>query len=343
MRLCVLIAAKNEAIAIGSTIDSVISAGVEREHVYLVSDGSTDDTAELGRGRGIQVLELSVNGGKSVAIAKGIKHFNLASYDLLALADADTTFEPGYFAAMAHAFEKFPNAAIACGKVKSRPKNWLTAWRALQYAIGHWLIKEGQNALGTINVAAGCCSVFRMSLFDQIWESTPSIVEDMMATLRAHDLGYDVIYVRDAVVVTADPQDLLRSYTRQLTRWNGGAWSCTRQLKMWGSTRKIALETQLVMSEGFIVSAMLLFVPIWFFLFPRVVETWLTIDGSFMLISAAIVSFKHKRWDILLYAPTYFVLRFVDSYLFLKGFYQAFLGPKSEKLSWQSSTRYKLT
>jgi poly-beta-1,6-N-acetyl-D-glucosamine synthase len=343
VRICVLIAAKNEGIAVGSTIDSIVSAGVDKRDVYLVSDGSSDDTALLGRGRGIQVLDLPVNGGKSLAIAKGIKHFNLASYDFLALADADTTFESGYFAAMVRAFAMFPNAAIACGKVKSRPKNWLTAWRALQYAIGHWLIKEGQNALGTINVAAGCCSVFRMSLFDQIWESTPSIVEDMMATLRAHDLGYDVIYVRDAVVVTADPQDLLHSYTRQLTRWNGGAWSCTRQLKMWGSTRKIALETQLVMSEGFIVSVMLLFVPIWFYLFPRVVETWLAIDAGFMLISSTIVSLRHKRWDILLYTPTYVVLRFVDSYLFLKGFYQAFFGLKSDKLSWQSSTRYKLT
>jgi cellulose synthase/poly-beta-1,6-N-acetylglucosamine synthase-like glycosyltransferase len=342
MRVCVLIAAKNEGIAIGSTIDSIVSAGIDKEDVYLVSDGSTDDTALLGRSRGIQVLDLPVNGGKSLAIAKGIKYFNLASYDLLALADADTTFEPGYFAAMARAFEKVPNAAIACGKVKSRPKNWLTAWRALQYAVGHWLIKEGQHALGTINVAAGCCSVFRMSLFDQIWESRPSIVEDMMATLRAHDLGYDVIYVRDAVVITADPQDLLRSYSRQLTRWNGGAWSCTRQLKMWGSTRRIALETQLVMSEGFVVAILLLLLPLWLYLFPRTVATWLTIDGGFMLISAAVVSATQKRWDILFYMPTYLALRFVDSYLFLKGFHQAFLGPKSEKLSWQSSTRYKL-
>ena len=62
-----------------------------------------------------------------------------------------------------------------------------------------------------------------------------------------------------------------------------------------------------------------------------------------MLISAAVVSLRHKRWDILLYTPTYLVLRFVDSYLFLKGFHRAFFGPKSEKLSWQSSTRYKLS
>ena len=148
MRVCALIAAKNEAVAIVSTIDSIISAGVDEKDIYLVSDGSTDDTAPLAAERGINVLELAVNGGKSLAIAKGIKHFNLASYDLLALADADTTFEPGYFAAMVRAFEKFPNAAIACGKVKSRPKNWLTAWRALQYAVGHWLIKEGQHASG---------------------------------------------------------------------------------------------------------------------------------------------------------------------------------------------------
>lgn len=342
MRTCVLIAAKNEGIAIESTINSVVSAGVGKEDIYLVSDGSTDNTAELGRTNGVNVLELLVNGGKSVAIAKGIKHFNLASYDLLALADADTTFEAGYFAAMVTAFQKNPNAAIACGKVKSRPKNWLTAWRALQYAVGHWLIKEGQHALRTINVAAGCCSVFRMSLFDEIWESKPSIVEDMMATLRAHYLGYDVIYVRDAVVVTADPQDLLRSYSRQLTRWNGGAWTCMRQLRMWGSTRRIALETQLVMGEGFIVSIMMLLWPLWFYLAPKMVETWMTIDGGFMLLSAAIVSYSSKRWDILLYMPTYFILRFVDSFLFLKGFHQAFFGPKSKKLSWQSCTRYQL-
>jgi poly-beta-1,6-N-acetyl-D-glucosamine synthase len=343
MKICALIAAKNEAMAIVSTIDSIIDAGVPKEDVYLVSDGSTDTTAELALERGINVLALTVNGGKSVAIAKGIKHFNLKSYDLLALADADTTFEAGYFDAMKTGFEKNPNAAIACGKVKSRPKNWLTAWRALQYAVGHWLIKEGQNALRTINVAAGCCSVFRMSLFDEVWESKPSIVEDMMATLRAHDLGYDVIYVRDAVVITADPQDLIRSYSRQLVRWNGGAWTCTRQLKMWGSTRRIALETQLVLGEGLVTSLLLVFMPVWFCLFPRTVETWFTIDSGFMFLSAAIASITQKRWDIILYSPTYILLRFVDSYLFLRSFVKAFFQTQSKQLSWQSSTRYKLT
>lgn len=106
MRTCVLIAAKNEGIAIESTINSIVAAGVGKADIYLVSDGSTDNTAELGRTNGVNVLELLVNGGKSVAIAKGIKHFNLASYDLLALADADTTFEAGYFAAMVAAFKK---------------------------------------------------------------------------------------------------------------------------------------------------------------------------------------------------------------------------------------------
>ena len=343
MKICALIAAKNEAVAICMTIDSIISAGVPKEDVYLVSDGSTDATVELAETRGINVLALAVNGGKSVAIAKGIKHFNLASYDLLALADADTTFEAGYFDAMKTAFEKHPNAAIACGKVKSRPKNWLTAWRALQYAVGHWLIKEGQNALKTINVAAGCCSVFRMSLFDQVWESKPSIVEDMMATLRAHDLGYDVIYVRDAVVITADPQDLLRSYSRQLVRWNGGAWTCTRQLKMWGSTRRIALETQLVLGEGLVTSFLLMFMPLWLWLFPRTVETWFLIDSGFMFFSAAVASVTQKRWDIIAYSPSYIVLRFVDAYLFLRSFVKAFFQTQSGKLSWQSSTRYNLS
>jgi hypothetical protein len=80
----------------------------------------------------------------------------------------------------------------------------------------------------------------------------------------------------------------------------------------------------------------------WFYFYPRTVATWASIDGGFMLVSAVVVSFRHKRWDILLYAPTFVFLRFVDSYLFLRAFQNAFFGPRSGKLSWQSSTRYKL-
>ena len=59
-----------------------------------------------------------------------------------------------------------------------------------------------------------------------------------------------------------------------------------------------------------------------------------------MLISAIAVSFHHKRWDIAMYLPAFIFLRFVDSYLFLRGFHKAFFGTETGKLSWQSSTRY---
>ena len=82
--------------------------------------------------------------------------------------------------------------------------------------------------------------------------------------------------------------------------------------------------------------------PLWLFFFPKTVETWLTVDGSFMLISAIVVSYRHNRWDIVMYLPAYILLRFVDSYLFLLGFHKAFFGTETGKLSWQSSTRYQL-
>ena len=73
MRICALIAAKDEAVAICMTIDSIISAGVPKEDVYLVSDGSTDATVELALTRGINVLALEKNGGKSVADSSGAR------------------------------------------------------------------------------------------------------------------------------------------------------------------------------------------------------------------------------------------------------------------------------
>ena len=63
MKICALIAAKDEAVAICMTIDSIISAGVPKEDVYLVSDGSKDATVELALTRGINVLALEKNGG----------------------------------------------------------------------------------------------------------------------------------------------------------------------------------------------------------------------------------------------------------------------------------------
>ena len=71
--VAIIIPAKNEAPRIGAVIEAALQAKLASE-VIVVSDGSTDNTAEVARAiPGIRVVELAVNLGKGGAMAAGVK------------------------------------------------------------------------------------------------------------------------------------------------------------------------------------------------------------------------------------------------------------------------------
>ncbi len=71
MKVSVIIPAYNE----GARIDKVISAVKDADlpsEIIVVSDGSTDDTAEIARSEGVRVIELQQNSGKGAAMKAGV-------------------------------------------------------------------------------------------------------------------------------------------------------------------------------------------------------------------------------------------------------------------------------
>ena len=44
---------------------------------------------------------------------------------------------------------------MVCGRAKSNPHNWLTAYRCLAYWISHAIYKDGQSNMGVITVTPG--------------------------------------------------------------------------------------------------------------------------------------------------------------------------------------------
>jgi len=109
MRLTIVIPALNEEAAIGATIERCLDARreivdqspVDDVEIIVVSDGSTDRTAEIASGYGdVRVIVFETNRGYGAAIKKG---FEEGSGDLVGFLDADGTCDPQFFATLCRA------------------------------------------------------------------------------------------------------------------------------------------------------------------------------------------------------------------------------------------------
>lgn len=120
MKLTIVIPALNEQDAIGSTIERTLAA---RDHIVnaspvnaveliVVSDGSTDRTAEIARGfKGVKVIEFEHNRGYGAAIKEG---FRQSTGDLVSFLDGDGTCDPRFFATLCTAIVE-EDAPVAIG------------------------------------------------------------------------------------------------------------------------------------------------------------------------------------------------------------------------------------
>src|SRR6185503_17255421 len=97
-----------------------------------------------------------------------------------------------------------------CGRPISQPYNWLTAYRALNYANGHYVYRRAQGKIGMVAIAPGCATMYRSSVFHKLnWEND-TVAEDMFVTIQIYhqNLG-QVGYANKAKVYTQTPRTLL--------------------------------------------------------------------------------------------------------------------------------------
>ena len=88
--LCVLIPSYNEARSIGRLVDSLRAQGLT---VYVVDDGSIDDTAGIAESKGAVVVKHKVNKGKGASLREGFKHVLKKGYEAVVVMDGDGQHE----------------------------------------------------------------------------------------------------------------------------------------------------------------------------------------------------------------------------------------------------------
>jgi len=217
----------------------------------------------------------------------------------------------------------------------------LTAYRALSYAITHFIYKEGQGVMGTVTVVPGCAAAYRSDVFAQLDWSSDTVVEDMDVTVQVYrkKLG-KIKYVNSAVVHTQDPRTI-RDYCKQAFRWHAGAWQVGLKYGMIGGIAKIDWEYKLLMLEGLIFATLLIMSPAWYMLSlrPKMLGFMFLMDLVFTTTLAAIVAVAQRRADVLLHSLTYPFLRFLDCAVFVYSFWKVVVCAQQVR-SWHAVRRY---
>ena len=256
-QVAVIVAAHNEALVIGDTIRSAVAL-VPLENIHVISDGSSDNTAEVARDAGAQVLELTPNRGKAGALVAGIEHFELGTrFDVVLLLDADTRLSPNYLTTGLPSFADQTVVAVA-GRVSTmeRPHpstllgRFLVAYRERLYVIVQLMLKYGQAAkrVNAISIVPGFASMYRANVLSKIDIGAPGLViEDFNMTFEIHDkqLGRIAFHPQSAVAYTQDP-DQLPEYVKQVNRWTLGFWQTVRRHHFRARTFWVALGLHIV-------------------------------------------------------------------------------------------------
>jgi len=315
--------------------------------VFVVSDGSTDDTAALARDAGAEVLELIENVGKPSAITKALQHFQIADrFETVAVIDDDTRLAPNFISECLR--KMTAGVSIVVGKTSS---DWSPAvrwnpWVAAR-AFGYWkyqlFIRRGQSVLNVMNCISGSNSLYRSGLLTKVAsEQTPYIVDDTFWTLETHrrKLGR-IVYAPRAAAWVQDPTTI-RDWYRQNLRW------------LWGTIQGIVGHKIGRKATAFdfaylgLIADWILYVALW----PALMLYGMFRTGSDPLhvlaiyivgyfVWAAIGAAFLRQWRLIPLAPALMAMDWLMRVNFIHAFIKAMRQPTSESCRWVSPARYQ--
>lgn len=348
--VAILIPAHNEAAVITDSLRAA-AALLPLSHIHVVSDGSTDATVAIATQFGAQVFDLIPNRGKAGALVAGIEHFELERrFKVVLLLDADTRLAPDYLTTGLPLLDE-PGVVAVAGRVRclldppprTRMGRFLISYRSRLYAVTQLLVKYGQAArwANVVPIVPGFASMYRTDVLSHINITAPGLViEDFNMTFEVHakKLGRIAFHPGTAVAFTQDP-DTWHDYINQVRRWTLGYWQTVRAHGLHAGRFWVALALQVteLICSSVTVLAML---PLMAFAVysdtlantygdPTVVGRWRVIGTlsphylllGFLVPDLALTVFAAialRRPRLLLLAPLFPLMRFVEAYICLR-------------------------
>ena len=232
--LTVVIPAFNEGEMVARSIESVVRAHYPRERleVFVVDDGSTDDTWQhieriARRHPGVvTALRFERNRGKRAALEAG---FRRARGEVLVTIDSDSVIEPETLLAMAGPFAN-PRVGAVAGKVSvfNRGDGLIPRMLKVRFALSFDFLRAVQSTYGTVYCCPGALAAYRASVVRDVLDRwigqrflgrACTYGEDRAMTNEILGEGYDCVYQRAGVVHTLVPTTY-RRLCKMFLRWD---------------------------------------------------------------------------------------------------------------------------
>lgn len=368
--IAVILPAHNEEKVIKSSIEALCQV-FHPYQIYVVSDGSSDKTAEIARLTFANVMELNPGLGKAKALVYTIKKQKLFSrYKYIFIMDADTRMDKNFVSRGLEILRDPDISAVFAAPMidwdypmKLTRAGYFIAYRERLNMILRYLLLYGQTwkYTNTNYVIPGFCTIYRSSVLKKIKLDEPGLlIEDFNTAFQLHKKKLGKIGFEFGLYAWDQHPDNLKDYWNQVRRWNIGFFQTVRKNGVWPSFFWVSLA--LFTYEVFASSVFMALLP--FVLLglaaPYIPASipllsdlaWIintTIPGHitvatlyalvilFDYLISVMLGIIHRRPEFIVYGPFFIFMHYVTSLILMTSLIPGFFTSSSGR--WISPTR----
>ena len=219
----VMIPAHDEKEGIGPTVKGIQSQLESDDRVLVIADNCTDDTAELARAAGAEVVERSDSErrGKGYALAFGVDRLEPNPPDVVIVVDADCRLTPGSINALLQRAVQTQRPVQADYIFHPAERSPISMISALATLVKNRVRPRGLRRLGQPCHLTGTGMAFPWSVMRAAPNLGANIVEDLAMGIELALLGHEPLLCIEAGTRSELPRGR-KAAIQQRRRWEHG-------------------------------------------------------------------------------------------------------------------------
>jgi 1,2-diacylglycerol 3-beta-glucosyltransferase len=228
----VFVPAHNEEVLIGRLLDSFKTVDYRPNNfrTYVIADNCTDQTAEIARQYGVDVLVRNdeVKKGKGFAIEWALTQTNINDFDALVIVDLDNIVHPNFFRGIDTCLAD-GNHAVQCNNTVCNPNDSaFTKCIHLSRTINNEFYHHAKHRLGLYSYLMGNGMCFTKKLLqDHPW-STKTMAEDYEYYATLVKSNVHIGFAWDSILYQEESTGLRSAFYQRL-RWSSGRFNVAKK------------------------------------------------------------------------------------------------------------------